>query len=67
MHGNDRRVMFAGRVWSPIMTPAKAIAMRNEADRNLKVLAIGLFSSSVVISLVSLLIGGVVRPLLSEW
>jgi hypothetical protein len=49
------------------MTPAKAIAMRNEADRNLKVLAVGLFSSSVVISLVSLLIGGVVRPLLSEW
>ncbi len=49
------------------MTPAKAIAMRNEADRSLKVLAVGLFSSSVVISLVSLLIGGVVRPLLSEW
>ncbi len=46
------------------MTPAKAIAMRNEADRNLKVLAVGLFSSSVVISIVSLLIGGVVRPLL---
>lgn len=67
MHSNDRRIVFAGRVWSPIMTLAKAIAMRNEADRNLKVLAVGLFSSSVVISLVSLLIGGVVRPLLSEW
>lgn len=67
MHGSDRRIAFAGRVWSPIMTPAKAIAIQNDADRSLKVLAVGLFSSSVVISLVSLLIGGVLRPLLSEW
>ncbi len=49
------------------MTSAKALAMTNTADRSLKVLAVGLFSSTVVISIVSLLIGGVVRPLLMEW
>lgn len=47
------------------MTLAKAIAMENPTVRNLKVLSAGLFSSAVVISLVSL-VGGVLRPLM-EW
>jgi hypothetical protein len=47
------------------MTTAKAIAMENITARNLKVLGAGLFSSAVVISIVSL-IGGVLRPLM-EW
>lgn len=48
------------------MTSAKAIAMKTDTVPNLRVLAVAL-SSSVVISLVSLLIGGVIRPLLMEW
>ena len=51
--------------WSPIMTSAQAIAIENTTARNLKVLGMGLFSSAVVISIVSL-IGGVLRPLM-EW
>jgi hypothetical protein len=47
------------------MTLARAIAMENSTAKNLKVLGVGLFSSAVVISLVSL-IGGVLRPLM-EW
>ncbi len=49
------------------MTSAKAIAKTIDADRNVLVLAAALFSSTLMISLVSLLIGGVVRPLLLEW
>jgi hypothetical protein len=47
------------------MTLARAIAMENSTAKNLKVLGVCLFSSAVVISLVSL-IGGVLRPLM-EW
>jgi hypothetical protein len=47
------------------MTLARAIAMENPTAKNLKVLGVGLFSSAVVISIVSL-IGGVLRPLM-EW
>lgn len=47
------------------MTSARAIAMENTTAKNLEVLGMGLFSSAVVISLVSL-IGGVLRPLM-EW
>ncbi|MBP2157874.1 hypothetical protein J2X24_000418 [Asticcacaulis solisilvae] len=47
------------------MTSAQAIAIENTTARNLKVLGMGLFSSAVVISIVSL-IGGVLRPLM-EW
>ncbi len=47
------------------MTSARAIAMENKTAENLKVLGMSLFSSAVVISLVSL-IGGVLRPLM-EW
>lgn len=39
--------------------------MENKTAENLKVLSMGLFSSAVVISIVSL-IGGVLRPLM-EW
>lgn len=48
------------------MTSAKAIAIKTDTVRNLRVLSAAVVSSFVVISLVSLLIGGVVRPLM-EW
>jgi len=49
------------------MTPAKAIAMTNDATRNLKVLAGSLIISVIVLDVVSLLIGGVLSPLRPEW
>lgn len=48
------------------MSMAKAIAIKDDTARNLRVLAAALVTAIVTLDLVSLLIGGVVRPLLER-
>ncbi len=49
------------------MSMAKAIALKADKTQELIVLAKAFVTSFIVIELVSLLIGGVVRPMLTEW
>ncbi len=49
------------------MTMAKAISMKAERTQNLVVLTAYAFTSVIVLNVVSLLIVGVVRPMLLEW
>ena len=49
------------------MTSAKAIAVTQNKTQELIALATSFVMAVIVIDLVSLLIGGVVRPLMPEW
>ncbi|CAM3258285.1 TRAP C4-dicarboxylate transport system permease DctM subunit domain-containing protein [Asticcacaulis taihuensis] len=49
------------------MTKASAIAIAKNKTQELRALATSFVMAVIVLDLVSLLIGGVVRPMLSEW
>ena len=49
------------------MTMAKAISMKADKAQNLLVLTASALMSVIVLNVVSLLIVGVVRPMLLEW
>ena len=49
------------------LTMAKAIAATKNRTQELLALALSFVSAVIVLDLVSLLIGGVISPLLSEW
>ncbi len=49
------------------MTAAKAIAITQDRTQELIALASSFVATVILIDLVSLLIGGVVRPLMPEW
>ena len=52
---------------SIVMAVAQAITLKKDNTSNLLVLTASFFMSIIVLDLVSLLIGGVLRPLLTEW
>ncbi len=52
---------------STTMTAGKAIAIKDDKALNLKVLTAFVLLSVIVLDVVSLLIGGVLRPLHPEW
>jgi hypothetical protein len=49
------------------MTKASAIAIKQNKTQKLYALATSFVMAVIVLDLVSLLIGGVVRPMLPEW
>ncbi|MCR6659508.1 MAG: hypothetical protein NVV72_09220 [Asticcacaulis sp.] len=49
------------------MTKASAIAIAKNKTQELRALATSFVMVVIVLDIVSLLIGGVVRPMLSEW
>ena len=49
------------------MTKASAIAIKQNKTQELIALAISFAMAVIVLEVVSLLIGGVVRPMLPEW
>ncbi|MDI7775475.1 hypothetical protein [Asticcacaulis sp. EMRT-3] len=49
------------------MNRAKAITMKQDKARELMALATSAFVTLLVLDIVSLLIGGVLRPLMPEW
>ena len=50
-----------------VMTQASAIAITQNKTRELYALATSFAMVVIIVDLVSLLIGGVVRPLMPEW
>jgi len=58
---------LSGVHWSTVMTLAKAITIKEAKTQELMALATSFVMAVIVLDLVSLLIVGVVRPLLLEW
>ncbi|ESQ84923.1 hypothetical protein AEAC466_07650 [Asticcacaulis sp. AC466] len=50
-----------------VMTQASAIAISQNKTQELRALATSFAMVVIIVDLVSLLIGGVVRPLMPEW